>query len=176
MHFAEAVEAFETQLQANQRSRHTVKSYRRDVEMLRRWLERERLPLGVASITPNTLLQFAASPACTHQENGAPRERSTIDKIKMSVRAFFTFLLDAALNPNNPSRVLKYRRGRERVPETLVDEESKRLLQTATDACGSRNAMILHLFLQTGIRLEALVSLDVDDVRLPEKRIVVRHQ
>jgi site-specific recombinase XerD len=41
MHFAEAVAAFEIQLQANQRSRHTVRSYLRDLGMLRAWLDRE---------------------------------------------------------------------------------------------------------------------------------------
>lgn len=66
MHFAEAVAAFEIQLQANQRSRHTVRSYRRDLGMLRAWLERESHPLLVERITPPLLLQFAASRACTH--------------------------------------------------------------------------------------------------------------
>src|SRR5690242_17000880 len=97
MHFAKAVESLEIQLKANQRSRHTVKSYLRDLGMLRGWLEREVHPLNVERITPFLLLEFAASPACTHQEGGRPRQRSTIDKIKMSVRAFFGFLHDAAL-------------------------------------------------------------------------------
>src|SRR5258706_13450526 len=66
MHFAEAVAAFEIQLQANQRSRHTVRSYWRDLGMLRAWLEREGHPLAVGRITPSLLLQFAASRACTH--------------------------------------------------------------------------------------------------------------
>lgn len=91
--------------------------------MLRGWLERAGDSLDVERITPTTLLQFAASPACTHQESGAPRQRSTIDKIRMSVRASFSFLHNAALIPTNPARVLKYRRGRERVPETLTDDE-----------------------------------------------------
>ena len=172
MHFAEAVPAFEIQLQANQRSCHTVKSYRRDIGMLRGWLEREDHPLSVDRITPPLLLQFAASPACTHQADGTPRKPGSIDKIKMSVRAFFGFLNDAGLIPTNPARILKYRRGRERVPETLTADECRRLLQTASQ----RDAMILDLFLHTGIRLEALVGLDVDDVRLPEGRVVVRHQ
>lgn len=176
MDFSAAVAAFETQLQANQRSRHTVRSYRRDLGMLRGWLERKWHPLDVERITPPLLLQFAASPACTHQEDGAPRQRSTIDKIKMSLRAFFGFLHDAALIPTNPGRILKYRRGRERVLEVLTADECRRLLQAATGAHGPRDAMILDLFLHTGIRLEALVGLDVKDVRLDEKRLVVRHQ
>ncbi len=175
MHFAAAVDAFETQLLANQRSRHTVSSYLRDLAMLHRWLEREEQPLDVERITPTVLLQFAASPACTNQEEGAPRLRSTIDKIKMSVRAFFGFLQDAALIPSNPSRVLKYRRGRERVPETLTADESERLLKAAAGAHGWRDATILTLFLETGIRLDALAKLDVDDVRIEEKRLVLLH-
>ena len=43
MHFSDAVAAFEIQLQANQRSGHTVRSYRRDIEML---------PRGLANFIP----------------------------------------------------------------------------------------------------------------------------
>jgi|GEM_PF-4181254 len=64
MHFAEAVAAFETQLQTNERSRRTVKSYRRDIGMLRRCLEREGHPLDVECITPTTLLQFTRGEDC----------------------------------------------------------------------------------------------------------------
>ncbi len=175
MHFAEAVESFAIQLKANQRSRHTVRSYFRDLGMFRRWLEREEQPLDVECITPTLPLQFAASPACTHQEEGTPRKPGTIDKIKMSVRAFFGFLDEAGLMPTNPSRVLKYRRGRGRVPETLTVEECRRLVQAAAGAHGPRDAMILDLLLHTGIRLDALVGLDVDDVRIDEGRLVLRH-
>jgi hypothetical protein len=45
--------------------------------MLRGWLERRGHSLDVERVTPPLLLQFAASSACTHQEDGAPRERST---------------------------------------------------------------------------------------------------
>ena len=176
MHFAEAVDVFETQLKANQRSRHTVRSYLRDLGMLRRWIEREEQLLAVERITPPVLLQFAASSACTHQESGSPREHSTIDKIKMSVRAFFGFLFEAGIIPRNPALVLKYRRGRESVVETLSADECRRLLGATTGAQESRDAMILDLLLQTGIRLEALAGLDVADVRLDEHRLVVRHQ
>ena len=176
MHFSDAVETFRTQLHANQRSRRTVSSYLRDLGMLRGWLERGGHHQAVERISPPVLLQFAASEACTHQENDTPRERSTIDKIKMSVRAFFGFLFEAGIIPRNPALVLKYRRGRERVPETLTKEECRRLLAVATGAHGSRDAMILDLFLHTGNRLEALVGLDVENVRPDEHRLVVRHQ
>jgi len=176
MHFAEAVAAFEIQLKANQRSRHTVRSYLRDLRMLRGWLERKGKSLDVGMLTPTTLCEFAASRAATHQEDGSPRKPGSIDKIKMSVRAFFGFLNDAGLIPTNPARILKYRRGRERVLEVLTADECQRLLRAATGAHGARDAMILDLLLRTGIRLESLVGLDVEDVRLAEKRLMVRHQ
>ena len=173
MHIAVAVSAFETQLQANQRSRHTFSSYIRDLGILRGWLEREGYPLAVERITPTTLLQFAASKACSHKENGTPRKPSSIDKIKMSVKAFFAFLEAAAIIDRNPARILRQRTGRERVIEVLSEGECQRLLQVATDP---RDRMILDLLLHTGIRLDALVGLDVGDVRLNEHRLVVRHQ
>ena len=175
MHFGKATAAFETQMKANQRSRHTVMSYLRDLAMLHRWLEWEGQPLAVERITPPVLLVFAASRACTHQEDGSPRERSTVDKINMSVRAFFGFLFEAGLIRTNPALVLKYRRGRERVPETLTLDECRRLLHPPSGVQALRDTMILDL-LHTGIRLESLVGLDVADVRMNEHRLVVRDQ
>ena len=174
MHFAEAVETFRTQLQANQRSRHTVSSYMRDIAMLRGWLEREKRPLNVEIITPSTLLQFAVSPACTHKEDGRPRLPSSVDKVKMSVRAFFGFLFEAALINRNPALVLKYRRGRESVRETLTEDEAKRLVTAAAGRFAERDRLILELLLGTGVRLESLVALDVADLRLEERRLVLR--
>ena len=174
MLFAQAVESFRTQLQANQRSRHTVSSYLRDIAMLRGWLEREKQPLEVEGITPSILLQFSVSPACTHQEDGRPRLPSSVDKVKMSVRAFFAFLFEAALIARNPALVLKYRRGRDRVPETLTDDEAKRMVNAPGGRYADRDRLILELLLGTGIRLESLVALDVADVRLAERRLVLR--
>jgi len=62
MNFSDAVAAFESQLQANQRSRPTVRSYLRDLGMLREWLEREGHSLDVERITPDVLCRFAALP------------------------------------------------------------------------------------------------------------------
>ena len=171
MHIAQAVATFQTQLRANQRSRHTISSYLRDIGMLTRWLDRQEHPQDVERITPTTLLQFAVSPACTHQEDGKPRLPSSVDKIKMSIRAFFGFLFEAALIPTNPALVLKYRRGRERVRETLTGDEAERLVKVTTN---ERDANIIDVLLGTGIRLESLVVLDVGDLRLSEGRIVLR--
>ena len=96
MDFIASVEAFGTQLQANQRSRHALRFNLKYLGMPRDWLEREFHPLVVERITPPLMLESAASKACTHQADGSPRELSSVDKIKMSARAFFGFLFEAA--------------------------------------------------------------------------------
>lgn len=56
MHFKDAVAAFETQLCANQRFRHTVRYYLRDLGMLTVWREREGRRLDVDRFHLNWLI------------------------------------------------------------------------------------------------------------------------
>ncbi|MBI4564980.1 MAG: tyrosine-type recombinase/integrase [Planctomycetes bacterium] len=177
MELAKAVSQFETQLLANQRSRHTVASYLRDLGMLRAWIEREGEPSDVEAITPDHLFRFVTSPAGQLRPDGKPRKPASVDKIKMSLRAFFSFLEAAGMIRQSPARLLKYHSGRHEPPETLAAREVERLLATVAKSKGDhavRDRMMIELFLETGLRLEALVGLNVDDVRLDDAMLVVR--
>jgi integrase/recombinase XerC len=73
---------------------------------------------------------------------------------------------------------LKITRTERKPPTYLTEAEAKRLLksvQTRTGATVRRDAAIFDMFLKTGIRLQELVNLDMDDIRLDEKRLIVRH-
>ncbi|MBI4564763.1 MAG: tyrosine-type recombinase/integrase, partial [Planctomycetes bacterium] len=156
---------------------HTVSSYLRDLGMLRTWLDREGEPSDVETITPDQLFRFVTSPAGRLRPDGKPRQRSSVDKIKMSLRSFFSFLEAAGHIRQSPARLLKYRSGRHEPSETLSAREAEQLLHTVAKAkCDHavRDHMMLDLFLETGLRLEALVGLDVVDVRLDDAMLVVR--
>ena len=168
-----AVRDFETQLRANQRSIHTITSYLRDLGEFRTWLGSSP---DVRRLDAATLCQFATARCVTHTEDGRPKRASSVDKVKMSLRAFFRYLCDAGEIATNPARVLKYRRDH-RVPEVLSDLERERLqgvLAKAEGWRGARDAALVALLLGTGMRLASLVGLDLQDVRLDEHAIVLR--
>lgn len=177
MHIDEGVARYETQLRADGRSRHTVSSYLRDLSSLRRWLGEARVPVEVEALTPDLLGRFVTSSAVTQKPDGQPKVPASIDKVKMSLKAFFTYLVKTGALATSPARLLKARRADRPLPEILTFDEKRRLLKAAADARGDRarrDHVILDLVLHTGIRLDSLVGLDLEDVRLAEKHLIVR--
>lgn len=176
MQLNQAIREFETQLRANQRSVHTVSSYLRDLGEFRSWHAEQRVPTDVRRLDAATLCRFGTARCVTHTEDGRPKRPASVDKVKMSLRAFFRYLVDAGVISTNPARVLKYRRDH-RVPEVLSDVERERLREVLAKADGwrgERDAAILALLLGTGMRLANLVALDACDVRLDERAVLIR--
>jgi integrase/recombinase XerC len=176
MQFDQAIRDFEVQLRANQRSPHTVSSYLRDLGEFCEWLAAEGGPTDPCHLDAATLCRFATARCVTHAADGRPKRPASIDKAKMSLRAFFRYLADSGVIANNPARVLKFRRSH-RVPEVLTDVERDRLrraLDSANRRRGARDGALLALLLGTGMRLGSVVALDAADVRLSEGAVVVQ--
>jgi len=77
----------------------------------------------------------------------------------------------------NPARSVTLRRLPRTPPVFLTEAEKRRLLKELRDrssAVARRDRVIVELFLGTGIRLQELVSLDVDDVDLDAKHLRIR--
>jgi len=176
MQLDRTIRDFETQLRANQRSSHTISSYLRDLGEFRAWLAEQRGPTDVRRLDAATLCRFATALCVTHTEDGRPKRASSIDKVKMSLRAFFRYLADAGVIATNPARVLRYRRDH-RVPEVLSDVERERLrgvLAKAEGWRGARDAAVVALLLGTGMRLANLVALDAADVSIEDRVVLIR--
>jgi len=179
MQIDEAIRRFETQLRADSRSANTISSYLRDLRSLAGWLAETGRPAGVGRLATDDLSAFVTSPAVTAKRDGTPKAAGSIDKVKMSLKSFFSFLVKTGALPASPARLLRGGRGRREraLPEILTFDEKKSLLRTIARTRGPlarRDHAILDVLLHTGLRLESLVALDVEDVRLPEKRVVVR--
>jgi integrase/recombinase XerC len=179
MQLDDAIRRFETQLRAESRSPHTVASYLRDLRTLAGWLDETGRPADVRALTTDDLSAFVTSPAVTEKGDGTPKAPGSVDKVKMSLKALFTFLVKTGVLPASPARLLRGQRrnGERALPEILTFDEKKALLRTVERTRGAqarRDHALLDVLLHTGLRLESLVALDVEDVRLPEKRVLVR--
>jgi integrase/recombinase XerC len=179
MQIDEALARFETQLRADSRSPNTISSYLRDLRVLAGWLGATGRPADVRRLTTDDLSAFVTSPAVTDKAGAAPKAPGSVDKVKMSLKAFFTFLVKTGVLPASPARLLRGQRrnGERALPEILTFEEKKAVLRAVEQTRGPRarrDHAILDVLLHTGLRLESLVALDLDDVRLPEKRLLVR--
>ncbi len=173
-----AIELFETKLRADGRSPHTVSSYLRDLGQMERFFTDRTVCPAVSGITHEALNDFLVSPLAARTPDGRQKEKSSINRVKSALRAFFSWLHANGHIEANLAAGLKITRTERKPPTYLSEAEAKRLLKTMqmrTGGTARRDAAIFELFLKTGVRLQELVNLDVSDVRLDEKRLIIRH-
>jgi site-specific recombinase XerD len=84
-----------------------------------------------------------------------------------SLRSFFGYLHESELTDHDPTQKLIPPAREHHQPRVLTESEYKRL-QLAV-AHETRNAAIIELLLQTGMRLSELSRLTVNDIDLPQK-------
>lgn len=155
------IAAFETVGMASRNlSERTRVEYRRDLEDLAAFLE-ERGLRRLGDVSLNHLEAYQAK----MDERGytpATRRRKT-----QSIKAFFGFLDRQAILETDVAARLTLPRQPRREPRYLTEREYKELLR----ACSHhpRDAAILELFLQTGMRLSELAGLALGDLELPTK-------
>jgi len=133
---------------------------------------------AVSGITSEALNDFLTSPLATQTPGGRPKAKISVNRAKCVLRAFFSWLHASGHIKTNLAAGLKITRAERKPPTYLTEAEAKRLLktiQTRTGGIARRDAAIFDLFLKTGVRLHELVNLDVDDIRLDEKQLIVRH-
>jgi integrase/recombinase XerD len=93
-----------------------------------------------------------------------------------AIRTFFNFLVDSKQIKNNPFSGIKLLKDRQKVIKPFTDRQLNLLfrqpdLRTFT---GVRDYTFMMVFLDTGIRLNELYNLDVDDIDLINKKLHVR--
>jgi hypothetical protein len=70
MRLADALFRFQTQLQTDGRSRHTIAQYARHARRFAAWLEAERLPDDVRQLNPEHVARFLASAVAQRRPDG----------------------------------------------------------------------------------------------------------
>ncbi len=100
---------------------------------------------------------------------------ATVCRKIASLRSFFKFLVGAGAVQHNPAALVQVAQRGRRLPEVLHEYEIEQLLEApdTTTVLGLRDKAILELLYATGMRVSELVSLDVGDVDMQERTIVV---
>ncbi len=159
---------------ANGRSPHTIGAHQRDLRLLVSNLGSE---IQVERITHNDLDRFLLSEPVIMQSDGRPKQPTSIDRTRASIKGFFRWLTDTGMIAHNPSAGIRIKRNNRKPPIYLTEDEKRMLLKTIRTHKGwqaYRDLVMVTLFLHTGIRLSELVNLDIGDVNLLEKRITIR--
>lgn len=137
----------------------TVEAYRRDLTVFADKMMR-RGRTSVHSVTRGDILDYLSG----EQERGlAP---ATMERRLVAVKVFFAYLLNEGLVATNVAAVMRLPRQISLLPDILDEEDTNRLLESATGKTplGVRNRAILELFYACGLRVSELTELRVDDL------------
>ncbi len=175
--FEQAVEAFGRRLAANGRSPNTISAYLRDLKCFAGVLSARHPGVTTSQVTPSMLDEALTAPAVLRTVSDTPRSPASLHRFKAAVRSFFSWLEETGQASENPARSVTLRRIPRTPPSFLTEAEKRRLLKELrgrSSTLAIRDRVVIELFLGTGIRLQELVDLDIDDVDLDAKHLHVR--
>lgn len=122
----------------------------------------------MSDITLEDAYQFLIYCKEERNNNEATRARRVI-----SIRRFYAYLTDnLGLLEKNPMKNLDIPKTKKSLPKYLTLEEAERLLSVVDGKYKERDYAILTLFLNCGMRLSELVSIDYTDIR-PDGTLVI---
>lgn len=106
--------------------------------------------------------------------NDRVNNKTTRARKASSIRGFFRYISDKMhYIDQNPVSQLQVAKADKKLPKYLTLEQSKLLLASVKDPNKERDYCILTLFLNCGLRLAELVGLNVTDVNLTERTMLV---
>lgn len=158
----EQIEEFITYLQqVRELSDNTVLSYRRDLQRLRQYLEKEQKIMNFQDVTANHLEAYFHN---LEQQKKA----STIARHMTSVRTLYRYLVKKYIVREDITEQLQTPMQQREIPEVLTVEEVKSLLEqpSGDKPVQIRDRAILELMYATGIKVSELVELKISDLNL----------
>lgn len=149
-------------------SPHTCKNYRRDLEQFRRYLASQQVEAW-EPVNYNLVSGFAA------QRHRQGRKSRTIQRELSSIRSFYQFLIRTDRVTQNPALEVHAPKSDQPLPKTCDAETLDRLLRLpeGSDGLLVRDVAIFELIYSSGLRLAELVNIDLDDIDLAQKHLVV---
>jgi len=148
-------------------SPNTEKNYRRDINLLRRFLEEEDLN----SWDEIDSYHIRAFTSWCHRRGLAA---SSIQRRLSALRSFFSYLVREGVIEGNPATDVPSPKRPGRLPKTLdVDEIAHLLNLKGDEPLTCRDRAIMELFYSSGLRLAELASLSLIDLDLAEGMVTV---
>lgn len=164
MDWEEKVSDFERFLRFERHfSNNTVEAYLRDLKKLSHFAQ-EELKVSCLDISYEQLQEFLY-----HLSKDKLSERSQARWVS-STKAFFKFLLEDELRPDNPSTLLEGPKLGIYLPDTLSVEDIEKLMRSAErgSVLGERNYCIAEVLYGCGLRVSELIDLKISSINFKE--------
>lgn len=149
-------------------SAHTVSNYQRDLQRLQAYCADKNLTDWLA-VKQNDIRAYIAS---RHRQDISSK---TLQRELSAIRSFYAFLLKNGLAISNPAQHVKAPKQARKLPKTLdVDQVTGLLEAGANSQLERRDLAMFELFYSSGLRLSELNSLDMSDLDLADRALIVR--
>lgn len=149
----------------NDFSVNTRRAFAQDLAKFTRWFSQaNKEAFKINRVTTGDVSSFR-----DHLRRDQGQAVSTVNRALVTVRAFFTWLVEEGHLTANPARKVKELRRQQLAPQGLDSAQVRKLLREVELRGDLRAAAIFHVFLFTGCRVGDLVGLDLDDVTLSER-------
>lgn len=162
------VKSFERSLLAENKSPHTVKSYRESLRIFADFLVDRGMPTGLGAISREHVEEFLTD----QLRRWKPATAHTRFK---GLQVFFRWALEEGEVTVSPMERIKPPKVPEQLPEVLTDDDLRRLLKMCEgrDFDERRDMAMLRLLIDTGLRRAELAGLKIDDLDLDNYVAVV---
>lgn len=181
----ETLEAFRTHLVNQDRSQLTINGYLADLEHFGRWFEQTNgEPFSPQAVTPTDVREFRQ-----HQLNVERRKASTINRRLAALSAYMAWAKQAGLIEHDPTQGIRNIAKVDGGPKYL-DKKQQYALQRAVEkdvqlsrlrypkrwVARQRDASLVTVLLNTGLRLQEALDLRLSDVQIGDRKgqLIVR--
>jgi len=149
-------------------SDHTLLAYRRDLDKVLAFCEKEQ----VAGWTALDIQHLRRLVARLHSQGQSAR---SLARLLSAVRGLYRYLNREGLCQHDPANGLSPPKGERRLPRTLDTDRALQLLEGAVedDFLAHRDQAMLELFYSSGLRLSELTSLNLEQLDLADGLVQV---
>ena len=149
-------------------SEHTIRAYRKDLQLFSDFLENRGTPLEKAG--HRDARAFLARLRTDGQA------RSTVARRLSSVKSLYKFLFRQGVIESNPMSAMRSPKGESKLPRVMSQEEVGKLLDEPDTSTwsGQRDRAILEVLYGGGLRVGEVVGINDDDLALDRGLVRVR--
>jgi site-specific recombinase XerD len=174
----ELIEYYEVCNRSEGKSPKTISWYTANLKSFLHYLKSRHLPDSIDNIDIKLLREYVLFLLNRKRFENHPYtptqsallSPSTVHCHVRTLRAFYSWLLREGLIDHNPAIDLKPPKIVKKVLSTLSDQEIKTIINTLNPASPSdaRNLIIFMLLIDTGLRIEELINLRLEDLQMKE--------
>jgi integrase/recombinase XerD len=154
-------------------SSNTLAAYTRDLDRYVTWCKSRGLG-NAHAVSEIDISDFAAS--LRDSSLGKPLAASSAGRALIAVRGFHRFAVDEGIATTDPSLRVTPASNAKRLPKALTYEQVHRLLQASGDGetpSGLRDRALVEVLYGTGVRISEAIGIDLDDLNIHDRSIVV---